>query len=673
MSPAAIHASRNFLAVVGDAAARSLLLGCFVAASLGALRVKSIEAKLLASRGVLLAALAMPLLVAVCPAIPLPFSVPNLSQGASVTGAQAQQAVAAYRGEAAPAVSATPRADRDPRSTEETASAPAGGRAASTLPTPLPWPALTLAAYLAIAFAFFVRLMIGVQFGKRLEDAARSISDLRAMEIFSAASRAAGLRAIPRLAESDLLSVPLMLGVREPVILLPSDWRKWDAEKLAAVLDHELSHVKRSDALIKRLALLHRAIFWFSPLAWWLESHLAELSERASDEAALAGGADRTRYAETLLGFFAELEARPERAWWPGVSMAKAGQAEKRVERILAWRNAMSNKMSNKLTKAFMVGLAICAVPVVALTASLDPSFYNLPRLAAPQPPAPLELTQSADQTAGPARTAEPHRVIAPLPPEPPVAEGPAAPVIAAVQQPPPPPRAIPTTQEENSFGNEGRSVGSDWFWGPRFVIVTPGSEPFVMSGSEEDAEHAKSLRDKIPGDFLWFERDEKSYVIRDRATVDRAKKLWATRGDFARDQEALRKKQEALGQQIREEVQQKMNELRVKVPDLTAELQKLQSEVKDLHASGATLQQLGELEREVGELERELGESRSQVGNQMNDLGRRAGDFGRQMGELGRQEGEMARQAVERARQAADEMKQLLDDAIAKGLAKPE
>ena len=212
-----------------------------------------------------------------------------------------------------------------------------------------------------------------------------------------------------------MLSVPLMLGVREPAILLPTGWRKWDDEEFAAVLAHELSHVERHDALWQRLALIHRAIFWFSPLAWWLERHLADLSEQASDEAALAGGADRTRYAETLLGFFAELEAAPERVWWHGVAMAKAGQAEKRVERILAWRNAMSNR----LTKALAIWLVICAAPVVALTASVHPSLFQLAGAAnscSSPPPPPPKLAPPANPSASAEPEPAPLPAVAPLP-----------------------------------------------------------------------------------------------------------------------------------------------------------------------------------------------------------------------------------------------------------------
>jgi len=78
MSPELIHTSTRFLIVLADAAGRSLLLGCFVAASLAAFRVRAVETKLLAWRGVLFAALAMPLLIVSFPTVSLVVPVPNL-------------------------------------------------------------------------------------------------------------------------------------------------------------------------------------------------------------------------------------------------------------------------------------------------------------------------------------------------------------------------------------------------------------------------------------------------------------------------------------------------------------------------------------------------------------------------------------------------------------------
>jgi len=59
---------------------------------------------------------------------------------------------------------------------------------------------------------------------------------------------------------------------------------------------------------------------------------------------------------------------------------------------------------------------------------------------------------------------------------------------------------------------------------------------------------NVEKLRKNIQGDFIWFERDEKSYVIRDQATIDRAKKLWDPQEKLGKKQEELGKQQEALG-----------------------------------------------------------------------------------------------------------------------------
>ena len=108
MSPAMIHASSIFLATLADAAARSILLGCFAAALLAVFRVKSVRMKLLSWRGALIAALSMPLLVALCPAIPLPVLVPSLARHVAAVQAEAPQSVAAYPATVAPTVGIPP-------------------------------------------------------------------------------------------------------------------------------------------------------------------------------------------------------------------------------------------------------------------------------------------------------------------------------------------------------------------------------------------------------------------------------------------------------------------------------------------------------------------------------------------------------------------------------------
>ena len=203
-----------------------------------------------------------------------------------------------------------------------------------------------------------------------------------------------------------------------------------------------------------------------------------------------------------------------------------------------------------------------------------------------------------------------------------------------------------------------------------RYVIVS-GDSPILMSGDSEDVEHATSLRSKIKGDYIWFQHDEKNYVIRDQATVQRAKDLFKAEEELGQKQEALGKQQEALGDQQRE-LGKKMEAVRVQIPDMSADMQKLEAQMKQLSAGG-TQEQLGDLQRQIGELQHKIGESQYQAGGQQRQIGEQMRDLGRQQGEIGRQQGELGRQQAEASRQANQQMRQLLDDAVTRGTAQPE
>ncbi|MGH9677651.1 MAG: M56 family metallopeptidase [Candidatus Acidiferrum sp.] len=269
--------------------------------------------------------------------------------------------------------------------------------AAQRVDRSIPWLMILITIYLAVALFLMARFVLGLLFSRRLIRSSSPICEPGAVASFSRCAAAFGFSAPPRFVESEHISVPLTMGVRSPIILFPIDWREWDGEKLNAVLAHELSHCARHDALVQHLALLHRAIFWFSPLSWWLNRRIAELAEEASDEAALASGVDRAEYAETLLSFFEALEASSGRIWWQGMSMAKSGTAEQRVDRILAWKGAVSMNVK----KSFVFAILLIAVPVVLVAAALHPVDVSATLQAAPQAPASPRRPALAPPAAG--------------------------------------------------------------------------------------------------------------------------------------------------------------------------------------------------------------------------------------------------------------------------------
>src|SRR5262249_9229223 len=58
---------------------------------------------------------------------------------------------------------------------------------------------------------------------------------------------------------------------------------------------------RRRDPLVQWIALLNRAVFWFHPLAWWLDRELSLLAEEACDAAVISKGHEPREYAGYLL------------------------------------------------------------------------------------------------------------------------------------------------------------------------------------------------------------------------------------------------------------------------------------------------------------------------------------------------------------------------------------
>ena len=693
MQATAIQSATNLLMQLANPAARALALAAAAGLALTAFRVRTTSVRLFTWTAVLYAALAMPLLGRMLPPLPLP--APAFLQSGSLRSEVMRPSPKA--GELVqPAAQVKVRtahnlAVKTTSSTEFTyaLSTPAIQAAPSSPAWSLiPWKSVAAGIYLAVAFLLLLRFFVGLAFSRRLMRASQIINDPRMTQRLTARAYAAGLTFIPPAAESEFISVPVTMGALRSTILLPASWREWDNLKIDAVVAHEMSHVARRDAVTQRLSLLHRAIFWFSPLAWWLDRHLADLAEQASDEAALSCGADRQHYARTLLGFFEALHAAPGRVWWQGVSMAKVGQAEQRLERILTWKGSVAMR----LKKSIAVVVITLAVPVVYLAAAarlaahvVDPTG---PELAQTQlinvQLAQVRLTQ--DQTPPPAPVAVPAPAPAPRarvdvtpPPTPAIVPraavhvySPMAPTAHLAPMAPMPPAA----HYSQSYGS-GSSYGhgSSYAYGydddQRFIIVSGKSDSLTMSGTGDDAKMVEELKKTIPGDFIWFERSGKSYVIRDQATIDRARAFWAPQEELGKKQEELGKQQEALGKQ-QEELGEKMEQVRVNVPDMTAELDKLRAELKQL-SSGATMDQVGHLQEEIGELQEKIGELQSHAGDQQGKLGEEMGALGEKQGKLGEQQGKLGEQQGKLAEQANRQMKQLLTDSITKGTAQPQ
>lgn len=214
------------------------------------------------------------------------------------------------------------------------------------------WRQAAAAVYAAGFLLFLSRLAASYVFTRRLVRAGRPVE----------------LSMVAGVCESDWITVPVTVGFRNPKILLPKAWREWPAEKLAAVMTHEQVHVRRADWAIATIAGLNRCLFWFHPLAWWLERELASLAEQACDDAALLVLGARESYAQVLLDMAAAVKTSRGRMVWKAMAMAKTAEVQKRIDRILD----ETRPIPRGLTRSRWAALVACSLPLVYITAVMQ-------------------------------------------------------------------------------------------------------------------------------------------------------------------------------------------------------------------------------------------------------------------------------------------------------------
>jgi hypothetical protein len=181
------------------------------------------------------------------------------------------------------------------------------------------------------------------------------------------------LRAIPVLAESERVAVPIVVGLLKPMILVPtSAVAGLTPAELELILAHELAHIRRHDMWVNLLQRLCEVVLFFNPALWYLSHRIAVLREYCCDDyvcqrtSAKAEHA-RTNYAAALLRVVelakpvAALDARL-------ASLAAAGRTpsdlRRRVARLFGEPIAEPLHVSRGgLLAATALGLAILAGP----------------------------------------------------------------------------------------------------------------------------------------------------------------------------------------------------------------------------------------------------------------------------------------------------------------------
>jgi beta-lactamase regulating signal transducer with metallopeptidase domain len=72
------------------------------------------------------------------------------------------------------------------------------------------------------------------------------------------------------------------------------------------------------------------------------------------------------------------------------------------------------------------------------------------------------------------------------------------------------------------------------------YAIVDGDSEQLSISGSTDDIDAIRAAQTRVDGDFLWFRRDGKAFVLRDPAILERVRATWSASAQRDTQMEAL-------------------------------------------------------------------------------------------------------------------------------------
>jgi beta-lactamase regulating signal transducer with metallopeptidase domain len=242
------------------------------------------------------------------------------------------------------------------------------------------WAAGAFAAWATIASVLLVRLGLSLRHVMRLRQDCQEIEAGSLPALKEAVQEFSNKRArCIQLLVSDDLRVPTALGFFRPAVVLPS-WtlRDLSPDELRVIVLHELAHLRRWDDWTNLAQQFVKAIFFFHPAVWWIDSRLALEREIACDDMVLDRTASARTYAASLVSVAEKVMAhtRVHRALALAQgALGRVREVSERVAQILDTKRPRSTR-SWRPALAMIGTLAVIAVGAMPYAPELI-SFQN--------------------------------------------------------------------------------------------------------------------------------------------------------------------------------------------------------------------------------------------------------------------------------------------------------
>ncbi len=235
---------------------------------------------------------------------------------------------------------------------------------------------LNLLIYLFLCVSVLLILRLGTQALKMRKeinrlDTIRSPECLRTVEILK---DALGYKKDIMLYISNSIKSPGTVGFNNPGIILPRKlYRKLSLREMKCILAHEIHHMKNRDHFTALVQYLCKALYWWNPFVYGINSQLSKAMEGLADEASSIKNGRKT-YASSLLSIAGKMKCDTEPAPF-FISFAATHEPIKmRIEHILKGEAKMKNapgKLS-KLSLALLVILITAGISAGSISFAED-------------------------------------------------------------------------------------------------------------------------------------------------------------------------------------------------------------------------------------------------------------------------------------------------------------
>jgi beta-lactamase regulating signal transducer with metallopeptidase domain len=179
-----------------------------------------------------------------------------------------------------------------------------------------------------------------------------------------------------RLLTSAASQVPMVIGWLRPVIVIPaSAVVGLTPDQLAAILSHELAHIRRCDHLVNLAQTVVEILLFYHPAVWWVSTELRAQRENCCDDVAVRASGDVVGYMRALAWI------EQNRAGLPEAAIASSGASLLSRIRRLAGAVSVPTAGYSWLAAAMALGV-VTALPMLAAvsgySADTDPTQHGL-------------------------------------------------------------------------------------------------------------------------------------------------------------------------------------------------------------------------------------------------------------------------------------------------------